>query len=131
MARHGGEQCPAWVRRSISAELLEDAHPGSGAGGAGIDALVARDRDGRPVIWASHLEGLLREAARALHYGATVDRLFGERGRTRQPAAFTSLYADTAPTSRIWRATARASFNNRAPRRDTLRAIEFVPKGTC
>ncbi len=39
-----------WVRVKLSAELLEDAHPGSGSGGGGIDALVARDRGSRSVI---------------------------------------------------------------------------------
>ncbi len=54
-----------WTRVKVVAELLEDAHPGSGSGGGGIDALVSRDRRGQPVIWASHLEGptSLAEAA--------------------------------------------------------------------
>jgi hypothetical protein len=119
------------VRRSITATLLEDAHPGSGTGGAGIDSLVARARDGRPVIWSSHVKGLLREAARSLYGERTSDRLFGSRGRARQRILSTSLYADTSPACRIWRSTARESLANRAPRSDTLRALELVPEGTC
>ena len=124
----------AWVRRTLSAKLLEDAHLGSGTGGAGINDLVARDRAGQPVIWASHLEGLLRDAARMLpdrFDGVTVDRLFGTRGHIRQRAIFTSLYTNEMRASRVWRSTARVSFENRAPKDDTLRAIECVPKGTC
>jgi CRISPR/Cas system CMR subunit Cmr4 (Cas7 group RAMP superfamily) len=55
-----------WVRYSLTAEFLSDAHLGSGSGGGGIDALIARDRYDRPVIWASHVEGVLRDAARRL-----------------------------------------------------------------
>lgn len=119
-----------WVRLRISAELLEDAHPGSGSGGAGIDALVARDRHERPIIWASHLKGLLREAARRLYGDAAADALFGRRGGQRQTFIFTSLYATSNPRTRVWRSTARESFSNRAPREDTLRAIEYVPRHT-
>jgi hypothetical protein len=31
-----------WVRQTLTAELLSDAHLGSGSGGSGIDALVAQ-----------------------------------------------------------------------------------------
>jgi hypothetical protein len=114
----------------ITAELLDDAHPGSGAGGGGVDALVARDRHGQPVIWASHLEGVLRDAARRLRgYGVAAD-FFGRAGGQRQRALFTSLYAAAAPTSRVWRSSARRAFDNRAPNDDTLRVVEHVPKGT-
>jgi hypothetical protein len=119
-----------WVRLDLTATLLEDAHLGSGAGGAGIDALVARDRDGKPVIWASHLKGLLRDAARRAGDAAAADSLFGRSGGQRQRILLTSLYATTDPASRIWRSTARSSYENRAPRDDTLRVIEYVPKGT-
>lgn len=119
-----------WVRKKITATLQSDAHLGSGVGGQGLHALLARDREGHPVIWSTHLEGLLREAARVL-YPADEARLFGTAGGSRQALVFTSLYlAQDEPQSRVWRSTARVSFGNRAPNADTLRAIEFVPKGT-
>lgn len=119
-----------WVRVKLSAELLEDAHPGSGSGGGGIDALVARDRRGRPVIWASHLEGVLRDDARRLRSADEAAEFFGRAGGQQQRAVFTSLYAGSDPETRIWRSTARATFDNRAPRDETLRVVEYVPKGT-
>jgi hypothetical protein len=124
-----------WVRQALTAELLSDAHLGSGSGGGGIDALVARDRYGRPVIWASHLEGVLRDAARRLYGKQVAEAFFGRGGGDyargdRQRAVFTSLYAKDHSESHIWRSTARAAFDNRAPKDDTLRVIECVPKGT-
>ena len=124
-----------WVRRTLTAEFLSDAHLGSGAGGGGIDALVARDKHDRPVIWASHVEGVLRDAARRLGGDREAEAFFGRPGGDdargdRQRAVFTSLYAKDRPSSHIWRSTARQAFDNRAPKDDTLRVIEYVPKGT-
>ena len=97
--------------------------------GRQVDALVARDREERPVIWASHLEGVLRDAARRLRHDSS-EMLFGKAGGQRQRFILTSLYVAQDPGCRIWRSAARDSFENRAPKDDTLRAVEFVPKGT-
>ena len=119
-----------WVRYRLTAEFLSDAHLGSGSGGGGIDALIARDRYDRPVIWASHVEGVLRDAARRLRGDEEAGKFFGRAGGEQQCAVFTSLYAEEKPESRIWCSTAREAFDNRAPKDDTLRVIEYVPKGT-
>lgn len=119
-----------WVRQTLRAELLSDAHLGSGSGGGGIDALVARDRYDRPVIWASHVEGVLRDAARRLRGNDEAGKFFGRAGGEQQRAVFTSLYAKENSQSHVWRSTARDAFDNRAPKDDTLRVIEYVPKGT-
>jgi hypothetical protein len=116
-----------WVRKSITAAFLSDAHLGSGSGGGGIDALFTRDRHGRPVIWASHIEGVLRDAARRL--GLNEETFFGRAGGELQRAIFTSLYSNQSYKSHIWRSTASEAFDNRAPKDDTLRVIEYVPKG--
>lgn len=124
-----------WVRQTLNAEFLSDAHLGSGSGGGGIDALVARDRHDRPVIWASHVEGVLRDAARRLRGNKEAEAFFGRSGGDvargdRQRAVFTSLYTKEQLESHIWRSSAREAFDNRAPKDDTLRVIEYVPKGT-
>lgn len=119
-----------WVRRTLTAEFLSDAHPGSGLGGGGIDALVARDRHDCPVVWASHVEGVLRDAARRLRGVQEAGDFFGCAGGQQQRAVFTSLYARENPESHVWRSTARKAFDNRAPKDDTLRVLEYVPKGT-
>lgn len=124
-----------WIRQTLTAEFLSDAHLGSGSGGGGVDTLIARDRRDRPVIWASHVEGVLRDAARRLHGDQEAGAFFGRAGGDyargdRQRAIFTSLYAKDNPESHIWRSTAREDFDNRAPKDDTLRVIEYVPKGT-
>ena len=119
-----------WIRYKLTADLIEDAHPGSGSGGVGIDALVARDREDRPVIWASHLEGALRDAARRLRGQEAAEAFFGRPGGQRQRFVLTSLYATRDATYRVWRSAARDSFDNRASKEHSLRAIEFVSKGT-
>ena len=124
-----------WVRTTLAAELLSDAHLGSGSGGSGIDALIERDRHGRPVIWASHVEGVLRDAARRLRGDKDAEAFFGRAGGDygrshRQRAVFTSLYTKESPESHVWRSTAREAFDNRAPKGDTLRVVEYVPRGT-
>lgn len=124
-----------WIRLALTAEFLSDAHLGSGSGGGGIDALVARDRHDRPVIWASHIEGVLRDAARRLRGDQEAEAFFGRGGGDhvrgdRHRAVFTSLYAKDKPESHIWRSTAREAFDNRAPKDNTLRVIEYLPKGT-
>ncbi len=119
-----------WVRCTLTAEFLSDGHLGSGSGGGGIDALIARDRHNRPVIWASHVEGVLRDAARRLRGDKEAGKFFGRDGGKQQCAVFTSLYAKERPESHIWCSTAREAFDNRAPKDDTLRVIEYVPKGT-
>ncbi|NCC37523.1 MAG: hypothetical protein EOM24_36760, partial [Chloroflexia bacterium] len=80
-----------WMRYKITAELRAAAHFGTGSGGAGLDALIARDRYGRPVIWASHIEGVLRDAARRLRGDQIAAEFFGRSGGQRQRAIFTSL----------------------------------------
>jgi hypothetical protein len=124
-----------WVRCRLTAELLSDAHLGSGAGGGGIDRLVARDRHGHPVIWASHVEGVLRDAARRLRGDKAAEDFFGRAGGDyqrgdRQRAVFTSLYTKDNLESHVWRSTAREAFDNRAPKDDTLRVVEYVPRDT-
>lgn len=112
-----------WIRLQITAELLSDAHFGTGSGGDGVDALVARDRHGRPVIWASHVEGVLRDVALRIKDQEAID-FFGRWGGEAQKAIFSSLYTSKFAETRVWRSTARASFDNRAPKEDTLRAFE-------
>lgn len=124
-----------WARYRLTAQLLSDAHLGSGSGGVGIDALVARDRHGQPVIWASHVEGVLRDAARRLRGDKAAADFFGRAGgdyqrSDRQRAVFTSLYTKDNLESHVWRSTAREAFDNRAPKDDTLRVVEYVPRGT-
>lgn len=124
-----------WIRATLTAELLSDAHFGSGSGGGGIDTLIARDRHGRSVIWASHVEGVLRDAARRLRDDKDAEAFFGRAGGDhargdRQRAVFTSLYTKESPEIHVWRSTAREAFDNRAPKEDTLRIAEYVPRGT-
>lgn len=130
------------VRLIIQVRLLEDLHAGSGLGGAGIDALIARDRHGNPVIRWSHLKGLLVEACRerladlGRRDDALLRRLFGgedhtgqDRGLVRGRGLRQPSMGTTPDRSIVWSSTARQD-DERAPRDDTLRRVEYLPAGT-
>lgn len=125
---------PTFIQLHV--ETLEDLHTGSGTGGGDVDALVQRDRHGRPVIRASHLKGLLREAGEELiAFGALATgelrALLGTEGEGRGGLRLTSLRVPGGAESRmlIWGSTQRVK-NGRAPKPDTLRFIEHVAAGT-
>lgn len=126
---------PTFVQLSV--EALEDLHTGSGTGGGDIDALVQRDRHGQPVIRASHLKGLLREAGEELIALdklnlADLDALLGKKGTERGALRLTSLFVgerQDPPPILVWGSTRRVE-NGRAPKEDTLRFIEHVAAGT-
>lgn len=118
----------------LSVEALEDLHAGSGTGGGDIDALLQRDRLGRPVIRASHLKGLLREAGEALvdlkqTTTELLTALLGKEGTDRGAVRLTSLSAQEPWVTRIWGSTQRVE-GGRAPKPDSLRFIEHVAAGT-
>jgi hypothetical protein len=118
----------------LQALTLEDLHTGTGTGGGDVDALVTRDRRGRPVIRASHLKGLLREAGEELihHQSMTegeLNALLGARGSGRGALRLTSLRSDQKAETLIWGSSAREK-GSRAPKEDTLRYIEHIAAGT-
>lgn len=125
---------PLFIRLDV--EALEDLHMGTGTGSGDIDALVQRDRQGRPVIRASHFKGLLREAgeelialqAPAIDKGQ-LDELLGAPGGTRGVLRMTSLRTCEDVATLIWGATKRVE-GGRAPEPDTLRFVEHVAGGT-
>jgi hypothetical protein len=127
-------RAPLFIRLTV--EVLEDLHTGSGTGGGDIDALVQRDRHGQPVIRASHLKGLLREAGEELISLGTLEmadlnELLGTKGTGRGALRLTSLTLPEGEEGKtlIWGSTQRAE-NGRAPQPDTLRFIEHVAAGT-
>lgn len=122
---------PLFFRLRVKA--IEDLHVGAGSGGGDIDALVLRDRQGRPVIRASHLKGLLRQAGEELialgkATQEDLDALLGEAGSRRGALRLTSLSATQDAATLVWGSSARVAYG-RAPLPDTLRYIEHVAAG--
>jgi len=118
----------------LEVTVLEDLHAGTGTGAGDVDALVERDRRGRPVIRASHLKGLLREAGEELTLheptlAANLNRLLGTSGSTRGALELTSLRTTDEGRTLVWGSTAR-QVDQRAPQDDTLRFVEHVAAGT-
>lgn len=135
---------PLFVQVEVTA--VEDLHTGAGTGSGDIDALVLRDRHGEPVIRASHLKGLLREAGDELIGLGQMDQshlddLLGHDVFDRKPSGggvprrgalrMTSLRVpkDQRASVLVWGSSAR-EINSRRPRGDTLRYFEHVAAGT-
>ncbi len=108
----------------IEIELLEDLHTGSGTGHRGIDAVLASDRDGWPVIRASHVLGVWADALRAVKPEA-VTRLFGAARNERGSLVMSSFYALAEPDRLVWLSSSREP-DSRVPKEDTLRSREYV-----
>ncbi len=133
-------ETPSPLFIELEATAQEDLHTGTGTGSGDVDALVQRDRTGRPVIRASHLKGLLREAGEEL-IALTADknaeaqktkdlnRLFGTKGAGRAALSLASLRVSEGGGSLVWGASARKA-GSRAPEGDTLRYVEYVAAGT-
>jgi hypothetical protein len=127
----------------FTVELLEDLHAGTGLGWLGLlDDTQARDVDGGPVVWATMLRGLLREAADdwlgvLAQAGENVEdrrrrlrKLLGNQGDEQGRAVVRSLRLPERPASpedyfTVWGATAR-EVHSRRPDPKTLRFIEYT-----
>lgn len=130
---------------ALTVTVLEDLHAGSGLGSASVDALLARDRQGRPVIRWSHLKGLLAESARerdralgvdANQTKATLAQWFGHRdpaGQQRGSVRGLSLRlrngSGAVTDTLVVSSTARQRLS-RVPKEDTLRQVEYLRRGT-
>ncbi|MGZ8250460.1 hypothetical protein, partial [Methylomagnum sp.] len=91
-----------------------------------IDALLARDRNGVPVLRASHVRGVWKDA---LQDTALRAALFGASREATGQLSLTSFYAVSNPRELCWSSTSFRE-NNRAPEEDTLRTRQFVAAGT-
>ncbi len=118
-------------------ELLEDLHVGTGLNWGDVDALQARDRHGRPVIPASHIKGLWRDAAEEWQRWEPdaitredIAALFGDAGGAQGRLVLTSAYlaSSNEPTTLLWGST-RISASGTAEE-GSLRFVEYVSAGT-
>jgi len=133
------------TRFLLKVRLLEDLHTGSGMGSGPIDALLARDARGRPVIRWSHLKGVLLQAmfdrAEALEepeaerLGA-AHRIFGKenrlgegRGTLRGSSLRTTGSTKASMDAFVVGSTGREPMS-RAPMEDSLRQVEYLRRGT-
>ena len=127
-------------RLTLTIEALEDLHIGTGTGFGDIDSLQARDRRGWPVIPASHIKGLLREAAcewRRLDQTALtredIDTLFGRQGSGQGCLQLTSAYLPDEskyPLKTLLWGSTQISQQTGAAQDQSLRYIEYVPAGS-
>ncbi len=122
-------------RLTLTIELLEDLHIGTGTGWGDIDALQVRDRRGWPVLPASHLKGLMRQAANEWNRldptaisRKSIDTLFGRQGNGQGQLLLTSAYLNEYKTTLIWGST-QIGVTGTAEAQ-SLRFIEYIPAGS-
>jgi CRISPR/Cas system CSM-associated protein Csm3 (group 7 of RAMP superfamily) len=118
--------------------LEEDLHSGTGTGSGSLDAIQITGRNNLPVIRATHIKGLLREAGRLLcemgRYSETeYKKLFGEEGGWQRSALLMQSLRfkieDQKNWSHQWTNTSR-EINSRTPKENTLRTLEYVKAGS-
>ena len=121
---------------SLTYEVIEDLHTGTGTGTWAVDSLQARDSRGIPCIPRSHLKGLLRISAIQLERAGKIKaeriaELFGDATGTKGRLIVPTLHGNNekGPVETIlWSETARSE-GSRMPADDSLRVIEFIPAG--
>jgi len=122
----------------VTIRLEEDLHSGTGTGIGILDAIQITGRDNLPVIRATHIKGLLREAGRLLceigcYSEADYNNLFGEEGGWQRSALLMQSLRfkieDQKNWSHQWTSTSR-EINSRTPEKNTLRTLEYVKSGS-
>jgi CRISPR/Cas system CSM-associated protein Csm3 (group 7 of RAMP superfamily) len=136
----------------VTIRLEEDLHSGTGTGGGSLDAIQITGRSGLPVIRATHIKGLLREAGRllsemGLYSEQDYNHLFGEEGGWQRSALLMqSLHFQEnkenkenkqAPWHLQWTSTAReinrrtpSEGSLRTPSEGSLRTLQYVKAGS-
>ncbi len=125
------------IAYQITVTLQEDLHSGNGMGTTDIDALQAKDAEGRPIIDRHHFRGVLKDnALRLNHLDAdlfkkeTIERLFGKSGAQQSRLLdCSSLRTEDKDCLIYWDSTARQP-DSRCPEDHSLRRFEFVRAGT-
>ncbi len=148
---------PVW-QYTLTVTLEEDLHSGTGLGNTQIDDLQARDREGRPVIRATHFKGLLKESAQELEVlgkkaPEVIKRLFGGEGPNEMVKTLPTLkevieglFGGEGPGKRgcllltslrrpqaerfLHKTSTARQINSRVPLEDTLRTVEYVGAST-
>jgi len=122
----------------VTIRLEEDLHSGTGTGIGILDAIQITGRDNLPVIRATHIKGLLREAGRLLcemgcYSEADYNNLFGEEGGWQRSALLMQSLRfkieEQKNWSHQWTSTSR-EINSRTPQENTLRTLQYVKAGS-
>ena len=126
------------IRLPFEIKLVADAEPGTGLGTELLDDTISRDHRGWPVLWASHLKGLMRACLsemgdqRGWSRGLD-DRVFGRPGiKGDDGVAGLIRVSDATPKTfpRVRTITRTALNDLGTANASTLRTSEAVPAGT-
>jgi len=116
----------------LTITLASDAQPGSGIGAVGLDQCLPRDLDGRPMLQASHLKGLLLDALRQIsdqrNWSADLAvAVFGAPDSAQARVQLTDARASSAVNTLV---VSRTAVDDEGTKRDkSLRTVEAMPCG--
>lgn len=117
---------------TLTITLDDDMHTGAGLESGEIDAVVAKDRHGKPVIPATHLKGVMRDNASKLT-GLTQDQvnvLFGKTQAQSGAVILTSAYWQGKDYTPMIMGFSAREENSRIAQDGSLRQIEYIPAGS-
>lgn len=117
---------------TLTITLDDDMHTGAGLESGEIDAVVAKDRHGKPVIPATHLKGVMRDNASKLT-GLTQDKvnaLFGKTQAQSGAVILTSAYWQGQDYTPMIMGFSAREEGSRIAKDGSLRQIEYIPAGS-
>ncbi|MBD3162481.1 MAG: hypothetical protein GF328_10280, partial [Candidatus Latescibacteria bacterium] len=123
------------MKVEVELRVVSDAEPGTGLGGEVVDDYVPRTLDGRPLLRASHLRGLLREQVReigeVLGRDGLCEEIFGQAGRAVGDEGILSVSDAVARETAEPRFVSRTALSaRRTAEGQTLRTTEVVAAET-
>lgn len=123
------------LAKTLTIELLEDLHLGTGLGRGDIDSTQQRDKKGKPVIPATHIKGLLKQTALDLHQLApdyltkeTIHLLFGYKAHQQGQLKLTSAYLEQNSCETLTWGSTKIGDKGIAEE-GSLRQVEYIPAG--
>jgi hypothetical protein len=117
---------------TLTITLEDDMHTGAGLESGEIDAVVAKDRHGKPIIPATHLKGVMRDNACKLT-GLTSDQvnaLFGKKQAQSGAVILTSAYWQGKEYTPMIMGFSAREEGSRIAKEGSLRQIEYIPAGS-
>lgn len=120
----------SWTERRVAITLLEDLHSGAGVGNAALDALLATDHAGSPMLFWSHLKGVMAERTAEVFDDGKRHRWFGQSSSDQSGAICLTSARSPGDSQLLPHSSTARRPDSRAPRTDTLRTVQYLAAGS-